>query len=212
MSMTRPLFLSLDGIDGTGKSTQCNMLVEALRKRGREVTFCVDPGGTELGARLREVLLKGEYELAPKAEAMLFMASRAQLIMEVIRPALERNEVVVSDRFLLANVVYQGHAGGLDPHNLWDVGKFAADNLLPDLTVVLDLPVEEAEARRGRPADRMEKRSREYHEKVRQGFLLEAAADPVRIHVVDAGPPAEQVHEAVWWHVVPLLMESGGEG
>lgn len=210
--MTRPLFVSLDGIDGTGKSTQCRLLVEALQRHGREVTFCVDPGGTPLGAQLRDVLLGGEYELSPRCEAMLFMASRAQLIKEVIRPALERSEVVVSDRFLLATVVYQGHAGGLDPYTLWEVGKFAAENLLPDLTIVLDLSVEEAEARRGRPADRMEKRSRDYHENVRAGFLVEARADPDRIRVVDAGPSAEQVHEAVWWNIVPLLMDSGGDG
>src|SRR3954447_24627062 len=107
--MTRGLFLSLDGIDGGGKSTQCRLLADWLRERGRAVVTCVDPGGTALGAEVRQIVLHHRGELAPACEAFLFMASRAQLVAEVIRPALESGQVVVCDRFLLANVVYQGH-------------------------------------------------------------------------------------------------------
>src|SRR4051812_18910546 len=120
--MAAGLFLSLDGIDGTGKSTQCRLLADWLRGRGRAVVACVDPGGTPLGQEVRQILLSGRYHPTPACEALLFMASRAQLVDEVIRPALERGEVVVSDRFLLANVVYQGHAGRLDVDLLWQVG------------------------------------------------------------------------------------------
>ena len=130
-------FLSLDGLDGTGKSTQCRLLADRLRGRGLAVTECVDPGGTELGGRLREILLASrQTRIGMRTEALLFMASRAELVAQVIRPALDRGDVVVSDRFLLATVVYQGHAGGLPPDDLWAVGRFATGGLLPDLTLV----------------------------------------------------------------------------
>src|SRR5207244_1597472 len=124
--------------DGTGKSTQCRLLVEWLTAQKVPVTACTDPGGTALGMELRKLLLFGrQHRIATMTEAMLFMASRAQLVEEVIRPALDRGEVVVSDRFLLANVVYQGHAGGVNggvnPEDLWAVGRFVTGGLEPDL-------------------------------------------------------------------------------
>src|SRR6516225_4604683 len=115
--MRSGLFLSLDGLDGAGKSTQGRLLGDWLRAEGHAVVTCVDPGGTPIGERIRELLLHREMTLP--CEALLFMASRAQLVAEVIRPALESGKTVISDRFLLANVVYQGHAGGLDPEQLW---------------------------------------------------------------------------------------------
>src|SRR5437763_16107090 len=113
--MPRPLFLSLDGLDGTGKSTQCRLLAEWLRKQGQEVVECADPGGTLVGDAIREILLGRRHDMSLPCEALLFMASRAQLTAEVIRPALAAGHTVLADRYLLANVVYQGHAGGLDP-------------------------------------------------------------------------------------------------
>src|SRR4051794_23040718 len=141
-------FFSFDGLDGAGKSTQCRLLAGHLRSRGTEVVECTDPGGTHVGQVLRDVLLDPKNRLCLQAEALLFMASRAQLVAEVIRPALEAGRAVVSDRFLLANVVYQGHAGGLDPEMLWAVGRLAIDGLEPDLTFLLDLPLERAAPRR----------------------------------------------------------------
>jgi dTMP kinase len=117
--MAQPLFISLDGLDGTGKSTQCRLLADWLQKRGHEVIECADPGGTLAGDAIREILLGHKHDLSLPCEAFLFMASRAQLTADVIRPALDAGRTVVSDRFLLANVVYQGHAGGLDPDRLW---------------------------------------------------------------------------------------------
>src|SRR5579885_228790 len=134
--MTRGLFLSLDGIDGTGKSTQCRLLADWLRGRGHEVVTCADPGGTAVGAALREIVLHHRGEMAPACEAFLFMASRAQLVAEVIDPALASGRVVVCDRFLLANVVYQGYGGGLDVGRLWDVGRLSTGDREPDLTLV----------------------------------------------------------------------------
>ena len=195
--MERPPFISLDGLDGAGKSTQCRLLAIWLREQGWTVTECHDPGGTALGAEIRALLLNHCGSMAPLSEALLFMASRAQLVEEVIRPALYAGRLVVSDRFLLANVVYQGHAGGLDPQMLWEIGLLSAGELEPDLTVVLDVPVEQSAARRIGPADRIESRDLAYHERVREGFLTEARRRPDRICVIDAQATIEQVHERI---------------
>ena len=196
--MPRPLFLSLDGLDGSGKSTQFRRLVDSLRAAGIPTTEAVDPGGTELGVKLRELLLFGRsIAMGTRAEALLFMASRAELVERVVRPALECGEVVVSDRYLLANVVYQGHAGGLDPAELWAVGHFATAGVVPDLSLVFDLPLELARDRRGGKADRIEARGVEYHAAVRYGFLAEAQANPAAVRVIDATPDADAVAAGV---------------
>ncbi len=195
--MARGLFFSLDGLDGCGKSTQCRLLADHLRAKGLRVTTCVDPGGTVLGAQLRDILLHHHQVMAPACEALLFMASRAQVVNEVIRPALESGQIVVSDRYLLANVVYQGHAGGLDPEQLWQVGELSTGGLNPDLTIVLDLPVAKAAARRDGPADRVESRGPEYHARVRKGFLREAERHGERMCVIEADQPPEVVFRAI---------------
>jgi dTMP kinase len=195
--MPRPLFISLDGLDGTGKSTQCRLLADWLRQQGREVVECADPGGTSVGDAIREILLGQRHEMALPCEALLFMASRAQLTAEVIRPALTAGRTVIADRYLLANVVYQGYAGGLDPDQLWEIGQLATGGLVPDLTLVLDLPVELALSRLTGPADRMESRGADYHNRVREGFLAEARRHPDTILVVDANQPIQKVHEQI---------------
>jgi dTMP kinase len=193
--MTRAPFLSLDGIDGTGKSTQCRLLVEWLNESGVPAVACTDPGGTPLGDQLRQILLASQADISDRAEALLFMASRAELVTRVVRPALEAGRVVVSDRFVMANVVYQGHARGLSPDELWAVGRFSTGGLLPDLTVILDLPVEAAAARRGRSADRVEARGLDYLDRVRRGFLAEAARQPDAVRVLDASPDIDTVQQ-----------------
>jgi dTMP kinase len=203
--MPRTPFFSFDGLDGAGKSTQCRMLAEFLRGRGSSVVECTDPGGTAVGQVLRQVLLDPRHLICLPAEALLFMASRAQLVAEVIRPALETGKPVVSDRFLLANVVYQGHAGGLDPELLWTVGRFAIGGLEPDLTFLLDLPLDRARPRRKPTADRLEARNDDYFARVRAGFLAEAARQPERIVVIDATRSAEAVHTDVVRHVEAWL-------
>jgi dTMP kinase len=142
-------------------------------------------------------LLDERQQMSVGSEMFLFMASRAQLVDEVIRPALAAGQVVVSDRFLLANVVYQGHAGGLDPQRIWDIGQTATGGLLPDLTLVLDLPVEISLQRRKTTADRLESRDLDFHRRVRDGFLTEARLRPDRIRVIDARPDIETVHQAI---------------
>jgi len=195
--MPRPLFISLDGLDGTGKSTQCRLLAEWLRKQGQDVIECTDPGGTPVGDEIRDLLLGRRHDMSLPCEALLFMASRAQLTAEVIRPALAAGHTVLADRYLLANVVYQGHAGGLEPDKLWEIGGLATGGLLPDLTFVLDLPVDIALSRRTGPADRVESRDLAYHTRVREGFLAEAQRHPDIIQVVDASQPIQKVHEQI---------------
>ena len=192
-NMRRGPFLSLDGLDGGGKSTQCRLLADWLRQEGWEVVQCADPGGTAVGQILRGVLLDPRHTLCMPCEALLFMASRAQLVAEVIRPALEAGKAVISDRFLLANVVYQGHAGGLDPRLLWSTGRLAIEDLEPDLTFILDIPLERARHRRKAVADRMESRGDDYFAKVRAGFLAEAERRPDRMQVVDASRSVDEV-------------------
>jgi dTMP kinase len=203
--MTRGVFVSLDGLDGCGKSTQCRLLVDWLRARAHRVTSCREPGGTALGEQLRSLLLEKGTARSPVAEALLFIASRAQLVDEIIAPALDQGQIVVSDRFSLATVVYQGYAGGLDPKELGQVSRFATGGIEPDLTVVLDLPVEAARARLTRPADRIESRDNAYHQRVRDGFLLEARRCPQRIHIVDATQAPDAVHAAITQEVTRVL-------
>jgi dTMP kinase len=208
--MPRALFLSLDGLDGTGKSTQCRLLAQWLRGLAHPVTECADPGGTPIGDVLRDLLLSRRHEMTLPCEMLLFMASRAQLAAAVIRPALEAGRIVVADRYLLANVVYQGHAGGLDPNQLWDIGRLATGGLLPDLTLVLDLPLEKAVTRRGRAADHFESRADDYQQRVRDGFLIEARRNPDAIRVINADQPADAIHQQIRKEVSRVLATGQG--
>jgi dTMP kinase len=188
------MFFSIDGGDGTGKSTQINLFCDWLRERGHEIVTCRDPGSTRLGEAVRELLLnRRDLRIDRRSEMLLYMAARAQMVDEVIRPALAQGKTVVSDRYLLANVVYQGHAGGLDVESLWDVGWIATGGLMPDLTIVLDMPADAAAARLNRELDRMEQQGDVFHARVRQGFLTEAARHPDRIVVISAAQPIEAV-------------------
>lgn len=190
----RGRFISLDGIDGSGKSSQIAPLVEWLRARGREVTTCRDPGSTATGDAIRGILLdRHDLQLAPPAEMFLYMAARAQLVAEVVGPAVARGDWVVSDRYLLANIVYQGHAGGLDPDLIRQVGGIATHGLMPDLVLLLDVDLETAARRLDRPLDKLENRGDGYRQRLRSGYLAEAAAAPDRIVVIDATPQPDEV-------------------
>jgi dTMP kinase len=208
--MPQAAFISMDGLDGTGKSTQCRLLADWLREHKVTVTACAEPGGTAIGEELRKLVLFGrEHRISIPTEAMLFMSSRAQLVEEVIRPSLEREEVVISDRFLLANVVYQGHAGGMRPEDLWQVGAIVTGGLEPDLTFVFDAPLEVTFARRNREADRLEERDREFHQAVRRGFLYEAGRRPEKLRIIDAALEVEAIHRHIRREVVRLLAAKG---
>src|SRR5262249_24167813 len=179
-------FIALEGIDASGKSTQCPLLAKWFRENGFGVVECSDPGGTPVGDQIRSIVLNRQQQMGVLCELFLFMASRAELTSLVIRPALAPNQVVITDRFLLSNVVYQGHAAGINPEEIWRVGRLATGGLEPNLTIVLDLTVADAANRRRGRRDRVESRPPEYHEAVRQGFLIEAHRRPSLIRVVDA--------------------------
>lgn len=191
------MFFTFDGIDGAGKSTQLNLFVSWLSERGSDVVTCRDPGTTQLGEAVRSILLGADYRIDYRAEMLLYMACRAQLVDEFIRPALAQHKVVVSDRYLLANVVYQGSAGGLDPDTIWQVGEIATELLMPDLTFVLDLDPEVAAERLGDQRDRMEARGLDYFEKVRQGFVEQAQRHPDNNIVVDASKSVEEIQQQI---------------
>lgn len=193
------MFFSFDGIDGVGKSTQMELFCQWLHEQGRDVVTCRDPGSTPLGEHIRAIVLNSGEDVAigPRAEMLLYMAARAQLVDEVIRPALAQEKTVVSDRFLLANVVYQGHAGGLDLESVRQVGRVAVDGLEPDCTYLLDMSPEAAKKRMGEQLDRMEKRGDDFRQRLRKGYLKEAEQNSSMIHTIDADRPLELIQEEI---------------
>jgi len=192
------MFITLDGIDGGGKSTQLAMLSQWLESQGHRVLNFRDPGTTALGNAVREILLHREdIPLANTTEMLLYMAARAQLVAENIRPALESGAVVLCDRFLLANVVYQGSAGGVDVEALWQVGRVATGGCMPEVTIVLDIDPQLAAERIQRGQDRLEKRGIEYFRKVRQGFLEQLPRCGGVTGIVDADQSIEKVHQSI---------------
>jgi len=202
-------FIVLEGIDGAGKSSQLPALVEWLRRTGRRVVACRDPGSTATGDAIRRILLDDTgIAVAPTAEMLLYMAARAQLVAEVVRPALAAGTWVVSDRFLPANVVYQGHAGGLDAEVVRRVGAVATGGLEPDLVVLLAIDAATARARLTRPLDKLESRGEDYRARLVAGYAAEARRDPDRFAVVDARRPPDAVASAI--HAV--ITERFGSG
>ena len=192
------MFISLDGIDGAGKSTQIDLLRAHLESQGQTVACFRDPGSTKLGEAIREILLHREdIPLAGTAEMLLYMAARAQLGADQISPALDSGATVICDRFLLANVVYQGVAGGLNVDDLWSVGRCATGGLSPDVTVILDLEPEAAAVRIQRGADRLEKLGIEYFKKVRLGFLEQVQRASSKSLVVDASGSIDTIHSLI---------------
>ena len=197
----RGCFLVLDGPEGAGKTTQVERLVRRLRDAGREATSVRDPGSTPVSERIREVLLDRRLpEMDARTEVFLYMASRAEMVARIVRPALDVGLIVVCDRFVSSTVAYQGYAGGIEPELIWDLGRTACGGIEPNLTVILDLPVQEglARARRLAEPDRIEAKDQTFHEKVRQGFLSMAEARPQVFAVVDASQPPDAVAEAIW--------------
>lgn len=196
------MFITLDGIDGGGKSTQVARLCDFLRNAGHRVVAVRDPGGTPTGEAIRSLLLDSDLSMNRRSEAMLFMAARGELVHRVIRPAIADGAVVVSDRFLLANVVYQSIAsdarvGELSNDDLWHIGQWATGGLRPDITLLLDLPADEAMARIDRPADRMESRGIEYLASVRQAFLDQLGQASLQTRVIDASQSPDQVQQSI---------------
>ena len=204
--MTR--FISFEGGDGTGKSTQVKRLADYLSRRGRAPVCTREPGGTDLGKLIRKVLLEvGGRRIFPQTELFLYLADRAQHVEEVIQPALAGGRIVLCDRFTDSTLAYQGYGRGVDLDRLREMNRIASCGIAPDLTILLDCPVGLGLARTARRSagrraaesreDRFEREQAEFHDRVRRGFLELAAAEPARIRVLDAARPIEEVQEKI---------------
>lgn len=198
-------FIVLEGGEGVGKSTQVKALSLRLTNAGHNVLLTHEPGGTPLGEALRH-LVKGEDGVSPLSELFLMLAARAQLVTQVIGPALDRGDVVVCDRFAPSTIAYQGWGRGLDVGMLHSLNHQATGGLQPDLVVLLDAPVNLAMARKPQGVkDNFEQEDVAFHQRVREGYLSQARQDPERWLVVDATQPPERVAETVWRRVEALL-------
>ena len=192
-SASRGRLIAFEGVEGAGKSTQLELLRQALEKAGHRVVATREPGGTPVGEQVRSILLDRGSTLSARTEALLFAAARAQLVEQVIGPALQRGEVVLCDRYLDSSLAYQGVARGLGRDSVAAINRFATGGLLPDLVVLLRLDPAVGLARELGSRDRIEGQDLEFHQRVAQGFLDLAVADPERFVVVDGGQATDQI-------------------
>jgi len=207
------LFLTFEGVDGGGKSSQLRLLVERLRALGYTVVVNIEPGGTRIGKQIRSILLEAaNHDLSATAELLLFFASRAQAVDEVIAPALRAGHIVVSDRFTDSTMVYQGYGRGLGAETVRELDRIACRGLKPALTLCLDMDVEAGLARAkarnaegGATETRLDDESLAFHRKVREAYHLLAAEEPHRFQLIDASRTIEQVAGDIWKRVFPLL-------
>ena len=200
MTGLRGKFIVLDGGEGCGKTTQIQLLTKALTSRGAAVLAARDPGATAVGEQIRAILLSPDHhEMSMRCEMLLYMAARAQLMKQFILPALAAGSCVLCDRFVPSTLAYQAGGDGLTAREIMSVAEIAIAGRWPDLTILLDIPVETAAERRvGMQKDRIEQRSLDYHLRVRQRYLDQASADPKGFVVVNAAQPLEAVGDAVW--------------
>ena len=202
------VWITLEGGDGSGKTTQAELLGEWLRDAGRAVVRTREPGGSEVGQLIRDIVLHHRGDIAPRAEALLYAADRAHHVATVVRPALARGEVVLQDRYLDSSVAYQGAGRVLDGDEVRNLSLWAAEGALPDFTVLLDLDPESARVRldsADKPFDRLEAEKTEFHARVRESFLALAAAEPERFLVVDAAATPEVIAAQIRERVATLV-------
>jgi len=214
------LLVSIEGPDGAGKTTQAQMLQEKLRSLGLKTLLTREPGGTPISEEVRRIILSPAFsEMTTLCEVFLFCAARVQLMHEIIRPALEEGVLVISDRFIDSNSVYQGFAGGEDPEMIEKLNTWVTGGFLPDKTFLLDLSAEKGlqrlQEKQGIKAagladlDRMEQKNLDFHNRVRDGFLQIALRDPLRVSLIDAGQSQEEVSRVIWEQMEILLARKG---
>ncbi|MBR1772620.1 MAG: dTMP kinase [Eubacterium sp.] len=206
--MNRGIFITMEGPDGSGKSTQIELLKEYLEGAGYDVLITREPGGNRISEAIREIILNSEYtEMSPVTEMMLYASARAQLIAEVIGPAIESGKAVISDRFVDSSLVYQGMARGLGVETVYEINKVAIGEYMPQLTIMLDLPAEVGISRKKdqKELDRMELESLEFHKKVAAGYREMAQRFPERIKSIDATLPIEEIYGIIKGSVEGLL-------
>ncbi|MDR6904756.1 dTMP kinase [Agromyces sp. 3263] len=206
--MSLGVFITLEGGDGSGKTTQAELLGRWLEEAGRTVVRTREPGGTEVGVEVREIVLHHRGDIAPRAEALLYAADRAHHVATLVRPALERGDVVLQDRYIDSSVAYQGAGRVLDPDAIRGLSEWATEGLQPDLTILLDLDAVSARGRLDQARtryDRLEAEASEFHDRVRAAYLALAEADPERFLVVDATRPVHEIAGVIRARVAGLL-------
>src|SRR5258706_481375 len=207
-------FITFEGIDGCGKSTQLRLLASELRVRGLDIVTTREPGGTTLGKRVRAALLDVEEQVDPLAELLVFAADRAHHVRTLLSPALDSNQIVLSDRYADATVAYQGAGRGFEPKLIQDIVQLATGGLMPDLTLLFDLSVAESAVRTrrrvaSRNTDRLDIEDAEFHTRVRNAYLEIAKAEPRRFRVIDARSSTQETHQMVMDMVMPFLEDRG---
>ncbi len=201
--MSKGILVTFEGVEGSGKSTHCERICAYLEKKGFEVVHVHEPGGTRIGQQVRNILLSGENEeMVDRTELFLFMASRSQIVGELIRPALNAGKVVVCDRYIDSTVTYQGYGRGIDEKFIKVLNKFAVGEVVPDLTIVLDVetPIGLKRAKKrlsGEKPDRIEKLKLSFHQRIREGYLALARAEPGRVRIVDVDRDIKKTERAV---------------
>jgi dTMP kinase len=207
-SITSPktdgLFISFEGGEGSGKSTQSKLLKEWFENEGKSVVLSREPGGTDLGKNLRKILLDNNTgDISPRSEALLYAADRAHHVYSLIRPALERGDVVITDRYFDSSIAYQGAGRILSPNEVARINRWATESLFPTLTIILDQPADIGLSRI-KSADRLESESIDFHNRVRQEFLQLAAVDPERYLVIDARKPVIEIHQEITSRIIEI--------
>jgi dTMP kinase len=206
-------FLVLDGTEGSGKSTQARLLEQKLSGLGRSVLLVRDPGTTRIGEQIRSILLDPAHgEMSMRCEMLLYMSARAQMMKEVLQPALDAGKVVICDRFVSSTLAYQLGGDGVTAEEIRSIANVAIRGRWPDLTLILDLPVEKSLGRLNRPKDRIEQRPVSYHEQVRQNYLRQAREDARSYRLIDADRSVEAIAEDIWREVEALLAGGRGSG
>ncbi len=199
-------FITFEGSEGSGKSTQIDLAKQYLESKGKDVLYVREPGGVKISEAIRKILLDpATKDMSDECETLLYMAARAQLVEEVIIPALNSGKVIVCDRFLDSTVAYQGYGNGVDIEKIKKIGKFVTQGFEPDLTFLFDLDVNDGFARINRPKDRIEQRSIDYHNRVRKGYLEIAGNAPDRIKLIDACKSKDEIQSIVVQHIDQLL-------
>lgn len=204
-------FITFEGTDGSGKSTQLRMLASELRLRGHEVVSTREPGGTPLGSHIRQLVLEAEEHVDPLAELLLYAADRAQHVRTLIRPAIDSGHIVLSDRYADATAAYQGAGRGFPDELISEVIALATGGLMPDMTIVFDLTVDESLRRSahrkgsGGKLDRLDAEDAAFHTRVRDAYHRIAVAEPERVHIIDAGGSVEETHSDVMRLVMPFI-------
>ena len=195
--MSKGLFITFEGIDGCGKTTQINLLKEHLEKQGKKVLLTREPGAKGLGEKLREILLNYDGDVSPNCESFLFLADRAQHIDTIIKPAVERGEVVLCDRHTDSTIAYQGYGRGIDIKQIHMLNDLATSGMKPDLTFIFDIDIETSMQRVGKTKDRMESAGIEFFRKVREGYINISKEEPKRVKLIDGTKNIDDIHKEV---------------